>query len=308
MKSALVTGGAGFIGSHLVDALIAEGWSVKVLDDLSAGTIYNIPARPNLNFHPGTLLDRKTVDEVCWGVDAIFHLAARCDIRKSLVDHFTDLDNVTGTLNLLESARENGIPDFILTSTSAIYGEASVTPTPEDYVGVQESLYSASKLSAELFAQAFTRLSGMKVWVFRFANPIGTRCRRGVVWDFVHKLADNPRQLEILGDGKQSKQYFHVSDCITGMMTGYKKSSDKVNVFNISTDEDTTVDQVADYVTEALKIENVKRIYTGARRGWIGDLPVVKLSTAKLRALGWSPKVQSKDAVTEEALWARSQP
>lgn len=307
MRKALVTGGAGFIGSHLVDSLVSSGWSVTVIDDLSAGAVYNIPARDNLLFVPGTLLDRKVVDRVTWGVDAIFHLAARCDIRKSLADHFTDFDNVQGTLNLLESAHRNKVPDFILTSTCAVYGEAKTLPTSEEYLGTQESLYSASKFSCEAYAQAFTGLSKMKLWTFRFSNVVGSRCRRGVTWDFVMKLRDDPKRLEILGNGRQSKEYLHVSDCIAGIMTGYERSKGRVNTFNLATPVNTSVSKVADIVIKTLGLKSVDKKFTGGKRGWVGDLPTVRLSVKKMSALGWKPKVRPEDAVKENALWARSQ-
>lgn len=304
---ALVTGGGGFIGSHLVDTLVKKGYEVTVLDDFSTGRLKNVLPDEGIVLAEGSVLHEETVDRLCQGKDVVFHLAAQADIRESLTDHAADFNvNTLGTLNVLEAAYVNKVPDFIFTSSCAVYGEASVTPTPESYLGTQESLYSASKFAAESFGQAYTRFSPMKFWAFRFSNVIGSRCRRGVVWDFVNKLKADPNELEILGDGRQSKQYLHVSDCVDGILIGYTESKERVNTFNLATDENTSVDEVADIVTSALNL-NPKRRHTGGRRGWIGDLPTVNLSIEKMRGLGWHPRVKPRDAIIDNVLWARSQ-
>ena len=151
--------------------------------------------------------------------------------------------------------------------------------------------------------EAYTQFSPLKFWSFRFSNVVGERCRRGVIWDFVHKLRRNPRELEILGDGKQSKEYLYVKDCVDGMMVGYQRASGSVNVFNLAIEEQTTVDRVADIVIEEMGLKNVKRKYTGEPRGWIGDNPVVILSIERIKKLGWKPKVSSEEAVRRTARW-----
>jgi len=304
---AIVTGGAGFIGSHLVDRLLDEGYLVTVLDNLSCGCLENLKHHldnPCLSFYTADIKDAGQLDRIFAGHDVVFHMAAQANIRKSLVDHRSDLENnLIGTLNILETMQKNDIKDLVLASSSAVYGEAAVKPTPEDYSSTQTSLYGASKLACEAYAEAYTEFAPISFWAFRFANVIGERCRRGVIWDFVHKLRRNPSELEILGDGKQSKEYLYVKDCVDGMMIGYRKASKKVNVFNLGLDEQMLVDGVADLVMEEMKLKNVKRKYTGGTRGWIGDNPVVVLSLEKVKKLGWRPRVSSKEAIERTIRW-----
>jgi UDP-glucose 4-epimerase len=304
---AIVTGGAGFIGSHLVDQLLSERYSVTVVDNLSCGYLENLEhhsGNPRLTVHTVDIRDAEKLNRIFAGHDAVFHMAAHANIRESLVDHKADLDNnLIGTLNVLEAMCKNEIQDLVLASTSAVYGEAAVTPTPEEYSPVQTSLYGASKLACEAYAQAFTKFAPIKCWSFRFANVVGERCRRGVVWDFVHKLLKNPSELEILGDGKQSKEYLHVKDCVDGMMIGYQKASNRINTFNLGMDVQTLVDTVADRVIEEMGLKNVKRKYTGGSTGWIGDNPLVQLSLDKIKKLGWKPTIPSEEAIKRTIKW-----
>ena len=303
---ALVTGGAGFIGSHLVDRLLADGHLVTVMDNFSCGTSENLPSSTRLEIVKVDIADGKRVNKVFSEdkYDVVFHLAAQADIRKSLLGFKGDLDNnVVGTLNILEAMKRYGVNDLVFASSSAVYGEATVKPTPEDYSPIQTSLYGASKLACEAFAEAYTEFTQIKLWAFRFANVIGERCRRGVIGDFVRKLLKNPKELEILGDGKQSKEYLYVKDCINGMITGHLKSSEKTNIFNLGVDRQTIVDEVADIVIEEMELENVKRKYTGGNRGWIGDNPIVELSLNKIKGLGWNTDVSSEEAIRRTARW-----
>jgi UDP-glucose 4-epimerase len=309
VMKALVTGGAGFIGSHLVDSLIAEGYDVVVVDNLSEGTLDNLAHHGSgspLRFVEGDVRDPRLVDTVMRDVDVVFHMAAHADIRASQADHYVDLENnLLPTVHILEAMLKHGVPHFVFASTSAVYGEAKVRPTPEDYAATQTSLYGASKLSAEAFAQAYTQLGDIKVWCFRFSNVVGERARHGVVWDFVHKLKANPNMLEILGDGKQTKEYIYVKDCVDGILTGYRGANAAINTFNIAVDHTRTVDQVADLVIDELGLDNtrVRRVYTGGPRGWVGDNPVVLLDTSRLRALGWRPRVDADEAIRRTARW-----
>ncbi|MEM0120415.1 MAG: SDR family NAD(P)-dependent oxidoreductase [Thermoprotei archaeon] len=306
---AVVTGGAGFIGSHLVDRLLADGYEVVAVDNLSTGTLDNLAHIKNhshFRFVKADLRDRQAVMELLQGVDVVFHLAAHADIRHSALDHYVDLEqNVVPMVHILDGMLKRGVPHLVFASTSALYGEASVRPTPEEYSPIQTSLYGASKLACEAFAQAFTQLGDISVWSYRFSNVVGERARRGVIWDFVNKLKANPRRLEILGDGKQSKEYIYVSDCVDGIITGYLKSRGRVNTFNIAVDETRTVDQVADIVISELGLEDsgVERVYTGGPRGWVGDNPLVMLDTSKLKALGWTPKLGADEAIRRTARW-----
>lgn len=307
MRRALVTGGLGFIGSHLVDRLLEDGWEVVVLDNLLTGRRSNLEHHKDdarLEIKEGDIRDLQTVVDASEGCDAVFHLAAHALMRVSLSDHRADLDyNVIGTLNVLEGIAANKIPDLVFASTSALYGEAEVVPTPEDYSGVQTSLYGAAKLAAEAYASAFVQLTPMKFWAFRFGTVLGERCRRGAIWDFEHKLLKNPSELEILGDGKQSKDYLSVSDCVDGIIVGYEKSSEPVNIFNLGLQEQTTVDEVADIVIQEMGLTNVRKRHTGGVRGWIGDNPVVYLSIRRIQALGWKPKISPADTIRSTAGW-----
>jgi UDP-glucose 4-epimerase len=304
---AIVTGGAGFIGSHLVDQLLEKGNNVTVIDNMSTGSMENLAhhsRNPNLVIRQADILHLSALENIMRGHDVVFHLAASANMRMSLTDHKRDLENnVIGTLNILEAMMKDGIKDFVFASTSALYGEAWVRPTPEDFLGQQTSLYGASKLACEAYAQAYAELSPLKVWAFRFATVIGERCRKGVIWDFVKKLRINPRELEILGDGKQSKQYLYVTDCVSGILQGYQCSSDRVNTFNLGIEEQTIVSHVADLVIEEMALKEVSRRYVGGVRGWIGDNAIVNLNLDRIRDIGWEPTSSSEQAIRKTIKW-----
>jgi UDP-glucose 4-epimerase len=311
MRKALVTGGLGFIGSHLVERLLAQGWRVVVLDNLLTGRASNLASQkdnPALTILEGDVRDLDVVKGASKGCDAVFHFAAHALMRVSVGDHRADLDhNIVGTLNVLESMAYNKVSDFVFASTSALYGEAEVTPTPEDYSGTQTSLYGASKLAGEGFASAFSEFTPIRVWAFRFGTVLGERCRRGAIWDFTHKLMDDPSELEILGNGKQSKDYLYVKDCIDGVMTGYERGKDRVNIFNLGLEKQVTVEELANLVVEEMKLQRVKKKYTGGERGWVGDNKVVYLATKKIRSLGWSPKTSPTEAIRLTTRWTLSE-
>jgi UDP-glucose 4-epimerase len=310
-KKALVTGGLGFIGSHLVDRLLDRSWEVVVLDNLSTGHRANLAHRadnPDLRITEGDIRDIRYVSAVTVGCDAVFHLAAHAMMRVSPSNRKTDLDNnLLGTLNVIESMINHGVCHLLLASTSALYGEAGVVPTPEHYLGTQTSLYGAAKLAAEAYASAYTQFSPLQLWSFRFGTVLGERCRRGAVWDFTHKLRLTPAVLEILGNGQQKKDYLHVADCVDGIMTGYDRASDRVNIFNLGLEEQTSVDELADIVIAEMGLTDVTRRYTGGEHGWVGDNPVVYLSAEKLRSLGWRPAIPPREAIRLTARWTIGQ-
>ncbi|MHB1907778.1 MAG: SDR family NAD(P)-dependent oxidoreductase [Nitrososphaerales archaeon] len=307
MSRALVTGGAGFIGSHLVDRLLEDKWEVIVLDSMLTGQPSNLSHQKNnqkLQIVEGDIRDFATVKKVSEGCDAVFHMAAHALMRVSLKDHKVDLEyNVVGTLNVLEAMIANAIPDFVFASTSALYGESEITPTPEQYTGMQTSLYGAAKLADEAFAQAYTQLAPIKVWSYRFGTVLGERCRRGAIWDFVHKLEANPRELEILGDGNQKKDYLYVKDCVDGILLGYEKSSKTTNIFNLGLQELTSVNQLADIVISEMGLHSVRKKFSGGARGWIGDNPIVHLDVTKIKTLGWKPDLSAEQAITLTTKW-----
>ncbi|MDG6991291.1 MAG: SDR family NAD(P)-dependent oxidoreductase [Nitrososphaerota archaeon] len=307
---ALVTGGAGFIGSHVVDRLLEEGYEVTAVDNLSEGHLENVAhlkGDKRFRFVKLDLKDAKATEKAVAGNDVIFHMAAQANIRKSIVDHRGDLDNnLIPMISLLDGMIKHKVNDMIFASSSAVYGEAPVVPTPEDYLSKQTSLYGASKLAAEAWSNAYSQFSPIRVWSFRFANVVGERCRRGVIWDFVHKLQKNPKELEILGNGKQSKEYLYVKDCVEGMMVGWQKTTGPVEAFNLGQPRQTLVDEVADIVVQEMRLDRVLRKYTGGEHGWIGDNKLVELSLEKMKKIGWVPGVSSHEAISKTARWILS--
>jgi UDP-glucose 4-epimerase len=277
----LVTGGAGFIGSYLVDRLIAEGNEVIVLDNMSAGRYKNEKAV----FVKADLLDKLDLPKV----DEIWHLAANPEVRVGDPD-IHEKQNVLATKNILEWMNKNNVKKIYFTSTSTVYGDAQ-TPTPEEYELKPISSYGKSKMQAE---QAIIN-SGMKYVIFRFANVVGARSGHGVIFDFVQKLKNNPNELEILGDGKQNKSYIHINDCIDAMIFSRKLENEIVNV---GTDSQTNVDNIAEIISKEMGL-TPKLSYTGGERGWKGDVPKMLLSINKIKIFGWIPNLSSNEAITQ---------
>ena len=310
MVKALVTGGLGFIGSHLAERLLDIGYEVRIADLPWRDTSNISHFVDQVEVMKADLKYQEMCDKVCKGVDAVFHFAAQADVKKSLDDHLADLNNnLLPTIYLLDSMQREGIRDMVFASSSAVYGDPTVVPTPEDAGLNPISLYGASKSSAEAFARAHMEFSPIRFWAFRFANPIGERNKKGVVWNFVNFLASDPTTLPILGDGQQRKGFFYISDCIDGILTGYRLSSERFNAFNIASGRALTVDELATIVIEEMGLDNskVKRVYAGGKRGWIGDIPVSDLSTEKLKALGWRQLVSPEEAIRKVVRWSRNQ-
>jgi UDP-glucose 4-epimerase len=297
----LVTGGAGFIGSHLCLKLLQDGHAVTALDDLSLGQekfLKNCFDFKSYKFVKSDLLDLEATKKACKGINRVWHLAANSDIASG--GKTTDVDLKIGTIatyNVLEAMRLNEVKEFVFSSTSAIYGEASIKPTPENYGPLLPiSFYGASKLACEALATAFSHNYDMKIWIYRFANIVGSHTTHGAIHDFIKKLRKNPKELEVLGDGKQAKSYLHVSDCVRGLIFGTEKSNDQVNLFNLSSDGVCSVSQIADQVIDILKLKSEKR-FTGGSRGWKGDVAQVHLDGSKFHELGFVPKLGSVEAV-----------
>ncbi|MFC1938104.1 NAD-dependent epimerase/dehydratase family protein [Chloroflexota bacterium] len=298
-----ITGGAGFIGSHLTDLLVNEG-EVTVYDNLSSGSLEFIShnlGQHNFKFIQADLHDFSTLKQAIAGHDMVFHLAANPEVRAGI--KATDLDLKTGIIasyNVLEAMRLNRIKDVVFTSSSTVYGDAGITPFTEEYGPLLPiSLYGASKLGSEGLISAFCHLFNMQGWIFRLANVIGPRLTHSVIFDFINKLKQNPRQLEILGDGSQQKPYLHVDDCISGMLFGVVHSKQAINVFNLSPSTSTSVVTIATVVVRAMGLENVEFQYTGGSRGWLGDVPQVRFDITKISRLGWEPKYTSDEAVQQ---------
>ncbi|RNI15770.1 NAD-dependent epimerase/dehydratase family protein [Methanohalophilus sp. RSK] len=300
----LVTGGAGFIGSHIVDKLIDSGKQVIVFDNLSSGNIKfieNYFDEPNFTFINGDLLNINELKEACKDVNFIYHVAANPDVKLGASDTRIHFDqNIAATYNLLEAMRINNVKNIAFTSTSTVYGEAKEIPTPENYGPlIPISLYGASKLACEALITSYSHTFDMKSWIFRFANIIGKRSNHGIIFDFIEKLRNDPNQLEILGDGQQAKSYLHVKDCVDGIFFAISNSSDSVNIFNIGSKDTIKATQIGEIVAEEMKLKNIEFSYTGGKRGWKGDVPRMALSIEKLRSLGWNPTYSSEESVKE---------
>lgn len=288
----LVTGGAGFIGSHIVERLITDGYDVRVVDNLSSGKRENI--HPKAEFIKADLI-KDEIFSYLENVDMVFHIAANPDVRIGVDNpdlHYEQ--NIVATYRLLEAMRRKEVEAIVFTSTSTVYGEAT-TPTPEEHPTTPISLYGASKLACEALISAYCHTFGMKSWIYRLANVIGERSGHGVIFDFIAKLKKNPETLEILGDGNQNKSYIYVEDCVDAMMVGLK-AGEKVNIFNIGSEDQVTVKRIAEIVSEEMGLRPEFRC-TGGDRGWVGDVPVMLLSVEKLKAMGWEPKYSSEEAV-----------
>ncbi|MBT9148081.1 MAG: UDP-glucose 4-epimerase [Syntrophomonadaceae bacterium] len=294
MARVLVTGGAGFIGSHLVDRLVPEN-EVTVIDNLSSGRAEFV--NPKARFIMADLLTDK-IEEFFDGQDIVFHLAANPDVRLGAEDTRVHLEqNLLTTHRILEAMRKKGVKKLVFTSTSTVYGEASI-PTPEDYGPlIPISLYGASKLASEALICSYCFTFELRAWIYRFANVIGERSNHGVICDFINKLKENPEELEILGDGNQTKSYIYIDDCIEAMLCGLK-ANEKVNIFNLGTEDQITVKEIARIICEEMNLKPRFR-FTGGERGWIGDVPVMLLSIDRLNSLGWRPEYNSKEAIRE---------
>jgi UDP-glucose 4-epimerase len=314
----LVTGGAGFIGSHLCEALSKRGFTVTILDNFSSGSKQNIlkllKSKPNkVSLHKGDCTDPKSVKKSLKNVDIIFHFAANPEVRLELSDPVTCFQqNVYATHILLEAARDSQVQTIVFASTSTVYGEAKIIPTPEDYSPLEPiSIYGASKLASEALITAYAHTFNKKALILRLANIVGPRSQHGVIHDFITKLKQNPTQLEILGDGTQTKSYLHIDDCIQAILTALKNQTRKVEIFNIGSEDQVNVKTIAQIVAEEMKCKNVKFKFTGGvqgGRGWIGDVKTMLLDISKLKKLGWKPKLNSAEAVRKATKELLKQP
>lgn len=296
-----VTGCAGFIGSNLVDRLLQDGHKVIGYDNFSTGlTEFLISGQqsPRFTLIRGDLLNKELTIQSIKNVDIVFHLAANADVRFGTCHPHKDLEqNTIATFNVLEAMRINNIKKIAFSSTGSVYGEATVFPTPEDApFPVQTSLYGASKLAAEGLIQAYCEGFDFQGYIFRFVSILGERYTHGHVFDFYLQLCKNPSQLQVLGNGKQRKSYLYVQDCIDAVLYALEKANDKINIFNLGTDEYCEVNDSIRWITEYLEL-SPKCIYTGGERGWIGDNPFIFLDTAKIRRLGWTPKLSIREGI-----------
>lgn len=297
----IVTGGAGFIGSHLALRLLQEGHQVTVIDNLLLGKIQFLKACEDFkgfSFLKADLSDLDLCKKLFVGHDFVYHLAANSDISQGADK--SDVDLKLGTIvtyNVLEAMRINKIKSIVFASTSAIYGEAAQKPTSEDYGPLLPiSFYGASKLAAEALCTAFAHNCNMKTWIFRFANIVGSHATHGAIYDFVHKLKRNPRELEVLGNGTQKKSYLHVSDCVAALLYSPQHSQETAQVFNLASEGVTSVRFIAEQVVQQTG-GNAQIKFGESDRGWVGDVPFTWLDGKKIQSLGWKARYSSDDAV-----------
>ena len=298
---AFVTGGAGFIGSHLVDRLARDGNEVTVYDNFSSGRrkfIEHHLNKPYFRLVKADLLDEDVLNAEIKGHDVVFHLAAIPDVRLGEKKPDISKIDILSTYNLLDAMRKNDVEMVVFSSSSTVYGETPPVPLSENYGPLLPiSVYGAAKLACEGLISSFCHTFDMKGWIFRFANVVGSRCTHGVIYDFIRKLRKNPRELEILGDGKQRKSYLYIEDCVNGMLFGFEKSREQINLFNLGTDGTTEVNEIAKMVIDEMGLKDVELKYTGGKRGWKGDVPRFEFDISKIKSLGWKPKYDSSDAV-----------
>ncbi len=304
-KKIVVTGGAGFIGSHLVDKLIEQDNEVLVVDNLSGGSedfIRHHYEDPRFKFINDDLLTSDKLAQHFQGRDIVFHLAANPDVKAGATNPHLDMEqNIIVTHRVLEGVRNAGVGFVVFTSTSTVYGEAKTIPTPENYGPLEPiSLYGASKLADEALITAYCHTFDLEAVIFRFANCVGSRSTHGVTFDFVNKLKADPNRMEILGDGKACKSYFHVSDCIDAMIFGLEHKEKKVEFFNVGSEDYIDVTALATIVVGEMRLENTEFAYTGGTStgaGWVGDVKVMMLSIDALKALGWTPEHDSSNSI-----------
>ncbi|MES2155848.1 MAG: SDR family NAD(P)-dependent oxidoreductase [bacterium] len=301
-KKVLVTGGAGFIGSHAVDRLVAEGAKVTVLDNLSAGKEeFLADSRKRITFVKGDCGDPATLDRLLPGIDAVWHMAANPDVRSGATDptpHYEQ--NIAVTYRLLEGMRRHRVRHVAFTSTSTVYGVATILPTPENYGPLLPiSVYGGAKLACEAMVAAYAGTFGLDAVMFRFANVVGPRSTHGVIVDFVRKLKADPKKLDILGDGRQTKSYVSVADTVDAMVHATRVAKPGCHAYNIGSADSISVTRLAEIVCGVLRVKP-KFVYAGGTpdgAGWKGDVKVMALAIEALGKTGWHPRHSSEDAV-----------
>jgi UDP-glucose 4-epimerase len=301
MARFFVTGGAGFIGSNVVDRLLADGHAVTAYDNFSTGQrrfLAEALAKPGFRLVEGDMLDESRLADALVTHDFVFHFAANADVRFGTDHPRRDLEqNTIATCNLLEAMRGAGVKRIGFSSTGSVYGEPNVFPTPETCpFPIQTSLYAASKLAGEALIQAYCAGFGFQGYIFRFVSILGPRYSHGHVFDFYRQLSEHPDRMKVLGDGKQRKSYLHVYDCVDALLTVIDKAREPVNIFNLGTQEHCAVDDSIGWISAKMGV-NPRREYSGGERGWIGDSPFIFLETTKARSLGWKPTLSIRQGV-----------
>jgi UDP-glucose 4-epimerase len=309
----LMTGGAGFIGSHLCERLAGAGHRLCVADNLVLGRREHVSQLEGVGgfaFVEMDVTERPALDALfeANAFDCVFHLAANSDIARSHADPGIDFGNTLGTTySVLEAMRRHGVKQIVFASTSAIYGEAPGCITEDHGPLMPISHYGAAKLASEAFISSFGENYGIRSWMARFPNVVGERSTHGAIYDFVRKLRRTPSRLEVLGNGQQVKPYLHVSDLIDAILLAWARMDARTNFFNVGGTTRCTVARMAEIVVEESGLD-ARIEFTGGDRGWVGDVPSVEYDTRKIRALGWAPKLDSEGAVRAAARWMFDNP
>lgn len=311
MRRACITGGAGFIGSNLADRLLAAGVEVVILDNFSTGRqefLTGIAGTAGIRILEADVLETGMLEDAVDGCDWVFHLQANADLRRGLEHPRRDLEqNTIATANVLEAMRARGVSKVLFASTGSVYGEPEIFPTPEDApFPIQTSLYAASKLAGEALISAYASGFGFTGVICRFVSVLGERYTHGHVFDFYRALKHDPTRLRVLGDGRQEKSYLYVQDCIDALLTTVERheadTSPAAHVYNLGTDETLLVDEsiaiIAQHLSLSPEIE-----HSGGRRGWIGDSPLIRLDTTRVRGLGWRPRLTIEQALVRTLEW-----
>lgn len=305
----LVTGGAGFIGSHLTEELIKNDSEVTVLDNLSTGNKSNLNfclEKENFRLIVEDLKNQKQVFEHLQDIDTVFHMAADPEVRTGFLDpRLAYEQNIENTYHLLENIRKSSIKQFVFASSSVVYGEPEIIPTKETFGPLLPiSIYGGTKLACEGLVSAYCNNYGIKGTIVRFANVVGSRSKHGVIWDFIQKLKINQKELKVLGNGMQTKSYIHVNDCVKGLLFSAKNTK-KIDVFNLGNHDMINVLDIASIVCKTMNLENVNIITSGGTddgRGWIGDVKEMNLDITKMINFGWKPTENSQSSIKRAVL------
>ncbi|MBI2476202.1 MAG: NAD-dependent epimerase/dehydratase family protein [Candidatus Taylorbacteria bacterium] len=307
----LITGGAGFIGSHIVDCVLKNGDRVVVYDNFSTGkelfVAHNL-SNKNFKLTEGDVLDTKKLTSAMKGADFVFHMAGHADVRGGFDDHSVDhIQNLEATQSVLEAMQKTGVTKIAFPSTSSVYGDATVHPTPEDYPFEPTSLYGATKAAAENYIRAYASYYDWQAYIFRFVSFVGERYTHGIIFDVLKKLKKNPKVLELLSDGTPKKSSVYVADGVEAIFKVIGSTRDRVNIFNIGHQDILTVDEIVDTILAAAGVE-IRKKYLGGERGWKGDNSFVYLDGRKLKKLGWEQKYSFQEGIRKTVAYLKNNP
>lgn len=308
----VVTGGAGFIGSNIVDYLISHNNQVLVYDNFSTGRkifIQHHIKNPNFKLVEGDLKNQVLLNSSFKNIDFVFHLAAHADVKSGFENHFIDHEqNLEMTQNVLEACFNNKIKNIAFSSTSSVYGDAKVHPTPEDYPFEPTSLYGATKAACETYIHTYTSYYNMKSYIFRFVSFVGERYTHGIIYDLIKKAKSNPKSIKLFSDGSPKKSSVYIQDAIKAIFLVINKSQEQSNVYNIGHNEVLTVKEISETILNASNYPNIKKIWLGKGSNWKGDNEFVYLAVDKLHQLGWKPQTTIKEGIKKTVIYLLEHP